>query len=171
MQLIFANTVKTDTSIHTLKCGQVSWTLENLVQWNGHCKVIIWISDFRISQKPIFVEPLDGIFWQIGGSSQLEVATLEHKSETCFNRSYNGSFSDIMEGSCVEKSHRICKKELASDNCFLDGFTIDPIIWIIESVQTMDVFECKQLCQENDNCAVATFRKGNRLCQLHNHGP
>ena len=117
------------------------------------------------------VEPLDGIYWQ-NGVSNLEVATAigEPNSGICYRKSYNGSFSEIMEGSCVEKSYRICKKEIVSDNCFLDGFTINPIVKVIDEMPVSDVFECRQQCQDHQHCAVATFRKGSKVCQLHNHG-
>lgn len=128
------------------------------------------LSEFSV-QNHVILEPLDGLFWQ-NGFSKLGPATAigEPNSGTCYRRSYNGSFSNIMEGSCVGRSHRICKKKLILNHCFLDGFTIDPIIKIIEEVQDIDVFECLHQCQEVNNCAVATYRKGNKLCQLHEHG-
>ena len=121
----------------------------------------------------LFSEPLNGIYWQNGlsNSEVVDLGESNHDDASCYMKSYNGSFSDdFIEGSCVGNSYRVCKKEINSDNCFLDGFTINPVIKVIQEAQDSTVFECRQLCQEHDNCAIATYRKGSKLCQLHDHG-
>ena len=54
------------------------------------------LSEFSV-QNHVILEPLDGLFWQ-NGFSKLGPATAigEPNSGTCYRRSYNGSFSNIM---------------------------------------------------------------------------